>query len=331
MPLPIVSVTLCGDPTPDRVLAAINSVPWVTHHQVLCTNGAAWPQLSTLPPRVDTRRVDLRQVQWTGSFGEMRNKCLEWARRVFGPCFVLYLDSDMTYSGAPPEPLDPAIAAYRLEYGDGTYNRELLVRSASVEDERWTGRTHESLVANGPVRALEGLTWTEPKKDPETLRAKLLRDRLALADQIEEEPNDPRWRFYYAETYKGLESHEIAQRLYRKVLDMEGWSEQRAWSAFQAADSLMRLNRPKEAAEVAMQGIFHYPQMPELYFVAAHANAQGGLPGNAHFLAVVALLAAQTHENLARIGFRYRHAWNGGPRELIASLTQPAAECPSPP
>ena len=103
---------------------------------------------------------------------------------------------------------------------------------------KWVGVTHEYL---GCDKAYSSDTLTSVKyvscdggassKDP----LKFLRNVKLLKEGLEQEPNNERYVFYLAESYRDAGEGQ-ALEWYQKRIDMGGWAEEVFWSKLQIAN-----------------------------------------------------------------------------------------------
>ena len=69
-------------------------------------------------------------------------------------------------------------------------------------------------------------------------------DARVLEQALEREPNNARYRFYLAESYRDSHQNLQAEDSYRKRADMGGWDEEVFFAKFQVAVIKERLGRP---------------------------------------------------------------------------------------
>lgn len=150
--------------------------------------------------------------------------------------WCLYVDADMVFDGElDPARLDPAVGVYSIPCTSAgvSFASPLFVHYTCPG--RWHGRTHEYFTH--PATPYPGdLTYRETEKPRDALRAKVERDLALLAEQIEEEPGEIRWRMYLAQTYELAGAYEDAVRAYdRASLPSSTWRPRNAWDREQAA------------------------------------------------------------------------------------------------
>ena len=118
--------------------------------------------------------------------------------------------------------------------GNLDYQRDLLVSNRH----RWaySGVTHEYIHCDtARTRGkLPELTITH-HCDGGTRKEKSTRDLDLLTKGLEEEPENSRYMFYLAQTYKDIGDHESALAWYNRRIAVGGWAKEAWYSTYQAA------------------------------------------------------------------------------------------------
>jgi glycosyltransferase involved in cell wall biosynthesis len=170
---------------------------------------------------------ELVERPWV-DFAHNRNQALELARPRAD--YLLFIDADETLEAGEGFAMPGLEAdAYDLEvhYGGLAYTRRQLVRAALPW--RFVGVLHEHLEcgAAGPARLLAGLR-TVPRhtgaraRDRDTYR----RDAEILARALEAEPDNGRYAFYLAQSWRDAGEPEKAVAAYRRRIAMGGWPDE---------------------------------------------------------------------------------------------------------
>nr|AKA59403.1 glycosyl transferase, group 2 family protein [uncultured bacterium AB_162] len=179
-------------------------------------------------------------------FAHNRSEAIEYARE--GADYLFVIDADEVLE------LDEGFELPRLEadsynaevaYAGCTYLRKQFVRAALPW--RYRGVVHEYLEC--PEARTEGFLpglRTVPHRDgarardPNTYR----RDALVIERALIDEPDNTRYVFYLAQSYRDSGEHELAIRHYRRRAEMGGWPEEVWYSLYQVAVLEERLERP---------------------------------------------------------------------------------------
>lgn len=207
------------DDTPARIERALEGVPGELHH-------SPWRD-----------------------FGHNRTDALQRARDKAD--YLLFIDADeqLEVDTAPARPALTA-PAYSFEtcFGALRYDRVALVSTALPW--RWVGVLHEYLEADTPV-AQPRLRGFRIRVTPDGARssdpAKFDKDAAVLRDALEREPDNARYVFYLAQSYRDAGKPELARQYYRQRADMGGWDEEVWYSRFQEAQLSEHLQAPREA------------------------------------------------------------------------------------
>ena len=160
-------------------------------------------------------------------FAHNRTELVELAR---GHCgsegYLLLLDADHIFHG-DLSGLEGDAPAYMVSLkGELEYRMPYLVRADIPW--RYVSRTHEYLTTDVVIGDRKNIDscWLEHRGDGGTRPEKFERDRRFLEEDHRDHPDDPRYAFYLAETYKNLGRKEDALRMYRHRAALDGWDEE---------------------------------------------------------------------------------------------------------
>jgi glycosyltransferase involved in cell wall biosynthesis len=208
----------------------------------------------------------LHERSWK-NFAHNRNEAMDFARRE--NCdYVLFIDADEVFEFAADFTW-PALTApsYELLFRyDGTqYTRPMLVRSS--EAWRWVGVLHEYLECPGaPVATLLPAPTICQRHDgarahdPRTYE----RDAAILEQGLIDEPENARYVFYLAQSYRDAGKLSDARTTYERRAAMGGWDEEVWYSLFQIAVLTERLRETPERVSAAYLRAFqHRPSRAE--------------------------------------------------------------------
>lgn len=201
--------------------------------------------LAELPGRLYERR-------WR-DFGENRSESLALAKGTAD--YLLLLDADdVLYipEGFKLPALTAEAYSVMLDVGGTTFRRELLV--SDKLNWRFVGVLHEYLTADRPYQseALDGLVVESlgdgGRSQGIAVTEKYARDAAVLEEALKTEPDNSRYAFYLAQSYRDSEQAEKALAAYRRCVAMNGWAEEVWYSLLQIAMLSEQLN--KSASEV---------------------------------------------------------------------------------
>lgn len=177
---------------------------------------------------------ELHERPWK-NFGHNRNEALQLAKGKAE--YVLFIDADETLKFSSdfkcPE-LTHDFYHITTEFSGTHYHRSQLVKNSL--DWNWVGVLHETIqcplarssdVLKGVVNFVR--TDGDRSKDPQ----KFHKDAQILEAALVEEPNNSRYVFYLAQSYRDAGEYEKAIENYRKRLGMGGWDQELFWSMLQ--------------------------------------------------------------------------------------------------
>jgi len=190
------------------------------------------------------------------NFADNRNDSLELAQAVAD--YVLFIDADETL--VLSEPLDKSALSHdgyylTCDYGGTSYARLALV--SSQLQWTWKGVLHEFLESNRPSNcgsldnpririAHEGAR----SRDPDTY----IKDAVVLEEALALEPDNARYVFYLAQTYKDAGKLAKAREVYQRRVAMGGFEEELWYAKYQLAVLAERLElSPAEVSRAYLE------------------------------------------------------------------------------
>jgi glycosyltransferase involved in cell wall biosynthesis len=190
---------------------------------------------------------ELHERPWK-NFGHNRSEAIELARP-HGD-YVFTIDAD-DWLHLPPGYRRPELTgdAYvlQLEHDNLRYTRLCLV--ASRKPWRWVGVLHEYLdcgepiapvLLHGPVIRFGG----DGARSQQDLRVKYAADAKLLEAALKEEPDNARYVFYLAQSYRDAGQFDAALREYERRARMGGWGEEVFYSLYRCALLAEQLQHP---------------------------------------------------------------------------------------
>jgi len=187
------------------------------------------------------------EVNRTESLNLAKNKCdYRWV-----------IDADDTFFTEVPTVnpfagLDTKPDCYQLLYklNQLQYNRAQIVKS----DQNWIykGVLHEYLyldeerieVSQVPIKGCYVMADISPLKRAGSLEEKYSNDAKILEDALVKEPDNERYMFYLAQSYRDANKLEKAIECYQKRVDMKGWEEEVYYSMYMIAKISERIGKP---------------------------------------------------------------------------------------
>jgi glycosyltransferase involved in cell wall biosynthesis len=211
------------------------------------------------------------------NFEQARNAALDCAYAsplVFD--YLLLTDADMELVVENPEfrrSLDAPFYSLLQRSGVSYWNTRIVRRDVGA---RYRGVTHEYL--NVPVPGGQQLAgvWYKDHATGSNRVDKLDRDIRLLLEGLREEPENSRYWFYLAQTYRDAGRKEDAVAAYAKRAGMGGWDEEAWYARLQEARCLRDLGDNDAFLRQALAAFNQRPHRAEpLYDLARHYRDRG--------------------------------------------------------
>ncbi|OQX15768.1 MAG: hypothetical protein BWK73_06055 [Thiothrix lacustris] len=220
----------------------------------------------------------LIENEWR-DFAHNRNIALDHARDKAD--YILIMDADDSLVAADDFQFSNLTAdGYNLNirYNELQYANLKLIRTSLAW--KWQGVLHEYLEANTAfvTEILQGdyfiraSTEGARSNDPD----KYLNDAKVLIKALQDEPNNTRYRFYLAQSYRDAGDIEAALENYQQRAAMGGWEEEAWYALFEIARLKDQGDYPLEDVVAAYLKAYEYrPQRAEsLYHLARYLRMQ---------------------------------------------------------
>lgn len=220
---------------------------------------------------------ELYERPWR-NFGENRTEALNLAKGKGD--YILFMDADDTleFEGKPKWPhLSKDLYLFWRGEKDFGYLKPQLVRGNFSW--KWIGVTHEYLEGSCPYTSaiLPGVNYRSGNggarsRDPE----KYWKNVYLLLDGLQKEPQNARYMFYLAESYRDAGDKEKALEWYLKRIEAGGWAEEVFCSKLQVGHLLRQLGRPHSLAIEAYREAhrFRPHRVEPVYYLAALYNRE---------------------------------------------------------
>jgi tetratricopeptide (TPR) repeat protein len=282
-----------------RCLASVR--PFITHWVVVDTGSSDGTQ-AIVRAALEGIPGELHQRPWR-DFGHNRSEALELARGKAD--YVLTMDADDFFESPAawqwPELVADAydIACHR---NGTTYTSRLLV--SNRKSWRYIGVLHEYVDCGEPceVQLLPGAWIERPaegarSRDPDTYR----KDAASLERALRDEPDNARYAFYLAQSWRDAGDAKKALAAYRRRIAMGGWDQEIWYSLYQVGRLAEVLDAsPAEVRDAYLAAFQFRPSRAEplyelaryyrgrqewwLAYLFAQAAAEGALPEDALFV-----------------------------------------------
>lgn len=220
---------------------------------------------------------ELHEKPWK-NFAHNRNEALNFAKGKSD--YILFIDADETLEFASDfkmKSLDKDSYNCIIKDNGCEYERVLLVKAD--RDWRWQGVLHEYLGAPN-ARTSETITGIQKISRREGARSadpkKYEKDAEVLEAALKEEPNNARYVFYLAQSYRDAGNYPEALKNYERRINMGGWDQEVFYSMLQAALLQEKLRAPQEIINKSYYEAYHYrPSRAEpLYYLAKYYRSK---------------------------------------------------------
>jgi glycosyltransferase involved in cell wall biosynthesis len=205
------------------------------------------------------------------NFGDNRTEAFELAKGKGD--YILFMDADdiLEFENNPEFP-ELTYDLYHMWRGSKgfSYIKPQLVKANLPW--KWVGVTHEYLDCERPytsstllnvkyVSCAGGASSYDPEKFAKNVRL--------LTDGLKKEPNNSRYVFYLAESYRDAGEKGKALECFQKRIDMGGWEEEVFWSKLQIGHMLRALGMaPNIVIESYKLAHLYRPYRPEpIYYL----------------------------------------------------------------
>jgi len=228
---------------------------------------------------------ELHHIPWQ-NFGYNRSKAMELSRNKADYCILM--DADFTFKCLDPDfKRKLYYDAYLVSYvGNLDYCQVLFVKSCYKWE--YIGVTHEYIKCSDPAPKEKILTAKMPfftfehVGDGGCKSDKYDRDVKLLVQGLKDEPDNVRYHFYLAQSYKDLRKWDLAIEWYQKRVDMGGWPEEVYYAMLQVAYCMFMAQQSFAKFSGYLLEAYHFRpiRMEALYLFVAYArNAKKYLLG----------------------------------------------------
>jgi glycosyltransferase involved in cell wall biosynthesis len=229
----------------------------------------------------------LEEVPWV-NFEYNRNKALEFAKGKAD--YVLIIDADEVLrigDGFNKGALDKDFYHIITEFGGTEYTRVQLIKNSLPW--KWVGVLHEALhcpdISSGALLAgLVNVVNTDGARSADPL--KYQKDAAILEEALKKEPDNSRYKFYLAQSYRDAGDYQKAIDCYSKYIQGGGWDQEVFWAMLQVARLQMMTKTSPETFLNNLYQAYHYrPIRAEpLYTLANYYRVTGNYPAG-HLMA----------------------------------------------
>jgi glycosyltransferase involved in cell wall biosynthesis len=225
---------------------------------------------------------ELHERPWK-NFAHNRNEALKLAKNHADGSndYILFMDADDVLEiDQDVESLFFTKDLYNMWRGvkGFTYTKPQIVRAELPW--KWVGVTHEYLGCDQPYyeEILENIKYITVSDGASSEdKKKYWRNIELLEAGLKEEPDNLRYVFYLAESYRAVGERGKAVEWYQKTVDKKGWNEEVFWSKLQIAHHLRYMGLPANAVIESYKDAqqFRPHRIEPTYYLAEMYNQLG--------------------------------------------------------
>ncbi len=213
------------------------------------------------------------------NFAHNRSEVLEYARDKAE--YSIVIDADEVYK------IDPAFDKSKLtfdsyeitvEYGALSYATCRFFKNSLPW--RYEGVIHnyptvENSQTRGVLKEIKTSTRRDGARSVDPHKEK--KDIAILQQALADKPDDARYTFYLAQTYRESRQNELAIHFYQKRVELGGWHEEIFYSLYRIGTCMQSLGKPwKDVLEAYLDAWEYRPNRVEpLYEILAHYRRSG--------------------------------------------------------
>lgn len=222
----------------------LSSIKDIIDYYVIVDTGSSDNTIDIIKEYLKDIPGEIHSKPWI-NFAYNRTDALQLAKNKSD--YAILLDADMMVLNVLFDKNKLESDAYHIRYaGNCDYAQVLLINNRL--DWKYKGVTHEYITSE-QAKSFE--TLEELKilhlHDGSSRETKFQRDIELLEQGIKDEPENSRYYFYLAQSYKDLGNYEKASDYYLKRAKMYGWEEEVFYSIYQLGYCNEMLGKVKEA------------------------------------------------------------------------------------
>ena len=211
------------------------------------------------------------------NFAYNRTEGLKLARKKSKSDFILLLDADMILVNQgfnKKQLIGKQVITIKQKNPYIQWSNVRLINSKI--EAVCVGVTHEYYDTKGAINEELDTLYIQDIGDGGCKEDKYERDIRLLEQGIKDEPNNNRYHFYLAQSYRDTNNLDKAIEYYKKHIEMPGWDEEIWYSHYMISTLYLRKDMTKDAEEWALKGFVYRPRRPEaLYAMCKYFREKG--------------------------------------------------------
>ena len=261
----------------DTIKKCLTSVSPYISYWVIVDTGSSDNTIQVIKETMDELGIpgELHERPWV-NFEVNRTESLELAKNKCDFRWIIDADDTFVLDDTKINPfyvLDKDFDSYHISYNLHSlkYFRAQVVRS----DQDWVykGVLHEYLHLDKPDQKSGQITGCHvnadisPLKRASSVQEKYAKDAVILEEALEKEPDNTRYMFYLAQSYRDSSQPEKSLEAYQRRVDAGGWPEEVYYSMYMVARLKESLRHPaKEVIEAYSKAWEYRPERLEAVF-----------------------------------------------------------------
>jgi len=264
----------------DVIERCLTSVLPIIDYWVIVDTGSTDGTQEVIQKFMDEHGVkgELHERPWK-NFSHNRNEALQLAKGKSDYVFFIDADEYLIYEEGFQLPILDKDFYYITVLHSGSQYVKLQFAKSSLNWD-WVGVLHEYLSSpeaktSDTIAGVQNIYTTEGARSKDPLKYK--KDAAVLEKALKEEPNNRRYVFYLAQSYRDALDHENALKYYQRRSSMGGWDQEVFYSLYQVAVMKEVLNYPqKEVLDSYFYAFNYRPSRVEpLYRIANYYRRMG--------------------------------------------------------
>lgn len=278
----------------------LGSVRPLIDHWVIVDTGSSDKTIEVIKEFYKDIPGEIYQRPWK-NFGYNRNEALQLAKGKAD--YILFIDADEVLKfdeNFKLPPLNRDFYYIQTRLGGTTYDRVGMIKASL--DWEWKDVLHEYLhspKAHSFAR-LDGV-YNYPSYDGARARdpEKYKKDAKTLEEALKTDPDNARYVYYLAQSYKDAGELELALKNYEKRVSLGGWDQEVYCAMIEAAHLKWRLDYPENEIIEAYKKAYEYrPTRIEAIYYLAEYMRQHDMNEYAYTLLQNAIKMPRTTDNL---------------------------------
>jgi glycosyltransferase involved in cell wall biosynthesis len=280
LPKPTVCLNMIVKNEKDVIARCLTSVLPLIDTWVIVDTGSTDGTQKIIKEFMEKNKVpgELYERPWV-NFGHNRDEALQLAIKKAD--YILFIDADEYFVYEPgfklPH-LDKDFYYVNISHSGSKYGRNTLINTKF--DWKWVGVLHEVVCSKtaSTHETLQGVynmytTEGARSKDPQ----KYQKDAEILEAALKKEPNNERYVFYLAQSYRDARNYPQALKYYQKHTEMPAWDQERFWSLLRVAQLQELLDMPDKVVIESYKKAYRYrtSRMEPLYYLASFFRKKG--------------------------------------------------------